>query len=266
MPSIISLFLCFLLSLISIFGTKIGLFGVIVFIPFLLIVPGYLLINLIKYEIESKLKEFVIYITISISITIIVAFVISKFQKAVNYDIIILVISIISMIMEIILGFKLLPKKVFVNLINKVKIKIRNTIKILVSNLNKSNLSKGIIIVLVITGLCFPLFIRRDAETYYSFWFTEDPPKTAYSASVIFNITIGSLSEINSSITVQIQINETIFLEEEIYTGNEEERIVQFQTIFTENGQYTICFDFYKEKDSQLNQIGELLHWIRIIT
>ncbi|MHA1953505.1 MAG: hypothetical protein ACW96U_06135 [Candidatus Heimdallarchaeaceae archaeon] len=265
MPGLVSLFLCFLLSIVSIFGTRMGLFGVIIFIPFLLIVQGYLIISLTRYEIESKLKKIVIYIAVSIALTIIIAFIVSKLQNVVDYDIIILVISLITIIMEIILGIQLILKKGITEELKQAKSTVINTTKKLVSIVNKSSLSKGLIVVLVLTGLCFPLFIRRDAEVYYSFGFTENPPKTAYSSNVIFEISIGSLAEFNSSITVRILINETLFLEDEIFTGTNGEKTVQFQTVFAENGQYVVTFEFYEQIESQLNQIGQLLHWVRII-
>ena len=264
MPGLVSLFLCFLLSIVSIFGTRMGLFGVIIFIPFLLIVQGYLLINLTRYEIESKLKKFVIYLAISMALTIIIAFIVSKIQNVVDYDIIILVISIITIIMEIILGIQLLLKKGITDELKQARSSVLNTTKKLASNVNKSALSKGLIVLLVLTGLCFPLFIKRDAEVYYSFGFTEDPPKTAYSSNVMFEISIGSLSEFNSSIIIRILINETLFLEDEVFTGNTDEKTVLYQTVFAENGQYIVAFEFYEEIESQLNQIGQLLHWVRI--
>jgi hypothetical protein len=266
MPGLISLFLCFILSIVSIFGTRMGLFGVIIFIPFLLVVQGYLLISLTRYETESKLKKFVIYIAVSMALTIIIAFLVSKIQNTVDYDMIILIISIITIIMEIILGIQLVIKEGFKEEFEQAKSQIQGTTRKLVSSVNRSTISKTLIVLLVLTGMCFPLFIKRDAEVYYSFGFTEDPPKTAYSSNVVFEISIGSLSEYNSSILIQILINDTLYLEDEVFTGNDDEKLVQYQTIFTENGQYVVIFEFYEEVESQLNQVGQLLHWVRIIT
>lgn len=266
MTGLVSLFLCFLLSIISIFGTKMGIFGMLIFIPFLLVIPGYLLLELFRYKIESKLKKIVLYLAISISFTIITAFIVSKIQGAVNYDIILLVIGIFTIILELILGFMLVFKKDFIDEVKEAATSFSGSIKNSFSKINKSILIKGLIVILVLTGICFPLFIRRDAEVYYSFGFMDDPPKTAYKSNVIFDITISSLSDSNTKIIVHVLINDSLFLEDEVYTESESEKLVQYQTNFTANGQYVVSFEFYLEEGTQTNQIGYLLHWVRIIT
>jgi hypothetical protein len=266
MTGLISLFSCLLISIISIFGTKMGLFGMLIFVPFLFVIPGYLLIELTRYEIDSKLKKLVIYLAISMTLTIIISFAVSKILGIVDYNIIILVISIFTIILELILSIQLIFKK---NVITEIKEAVNNfskELKKILSKINKSILIKSLIVILVLTGICFPLFIRRDADVYYSFGFTEDPPKTAYKSNVTFDIIINSLSDSNTKIIVNVLINESLFLEDEIYTETVTERVVQYQANFTENGWYIVSFEFYLEEETETIQIGYLLHWVRIIT
>lgn len=243
-----------------------SVFGVIVLIPFLLFLPGFLICDLTKYEMNSILKKIVVYMATSIASTIIIAVVVSKIQNAVDYNIIILVMSLFTIVLELILGVHIIKINGFVNEFKQMRSSILNYKKEIQRKLNKSAFNKGVILILVLAGMCFPLYIKRDNVPFYSFAFTEFPPITSSNSSVTFEIAIGFKSDINTSLIIQISINETLFFEDEFYMGNDNEKIVRYQTNFTENGHYLIIFTFYEEEDSLLNQIGQLIHWVRIIT
>ncbi len=254
-----------LIVILSFLSNYLGWFSLVPISLTIFFIPGYILFDLLNYKVDKIFKKIVYSFSLSISITIIVATFVTLITKSVKYQIIIIIISSITLLMEIALQILLIRNKFYKDF-NIDLTSFRKVLKVEISKKSmKKNILYGLTTILIITGLCFPLFFKKESESYI-FAFSEVPPSNITNTSFEFRISAKHVSKDSIFLKMKIIVNGTIYLEDYANSTVSGELELKYTVNFPVYALYHVIFNFFLDNiESDSEEVGYLFHWLKII-
>ena len=261
----ILLHIFFVIILVLSFLTKyLGWFSIAPISVLILFIPGYLILDLLDYQTDKRFKKIVYSIALSISITIIIATLTTLIINIVKYYLIIIIISSISLIMEIIFQILLIRSEFYKSLNLDLTSLIAEFKKKISKIKMKKNILYGVTTILVLCSLCFPLYFKKETDNYI-FTFIESPPSETMNSTFEFNILANHISKDTIFLEMELMINGTLYLEDVVNSTVSGELELRYIVTFSEYALYHITFNFNRILDSKTEKIGNLIHWMKFI-